>query len=99
MALLNPGAMGGKFNITVGQGRSINDLVEVLKDHFPDVQPQYFPRDSLMPERGTLSIEKAKALLGYKSEFGLEKGFARHIERYKEFASVRSDVLVNYLQH
>ena len=38
-----------------------------------------------MPERGTLSIEKAKKLIGYNPEWNLEKGYQRYIDWYKNF--------------
>ncbi len=40
-------------------------------------------RDRLMPKRGTLSIEKARKLLGYESRYPLEKGFVEYIAWYK----------------
>ena len=43
----------------------------------------YIKRDKLVPKRGTLSNVKAKKLLGYKSNFPLEKGFLRYIKWYK----------------
>jgi len=39
-------------------------------------------RDNLMPERGTLSVEKAKQLIGYTPQYPLEKGYARYIKWY-----------------
>ena len=40
-----------------------------------------------MPERGTLSIEKARMLLGYEPQFPIEKGFVDYINWYKQFAA------------
>jgi len=53
---------------------------------------RYNPRDSLMPERGTLSIEKARKILGYKPEFPIERGFLDYIQWYKEFISKQPDL-------
>jgi len=39
-----------------------------------------------MPERGTLSVEKAKRMLGYAPAFPLERGFVRYVEWYKGLA-------------
>jgi nucleoside-diphosphate-sugar epimerase len=41
-------------------------------------------RDALMPERGTLSIAKAKKLVGYEPRFPLEIGYRRYINWYRE---------------
>ena len=39
------------------------------------------------PERGTLSVDKAKSLISYNPQFPLEKGFAEYLGWYKEFTS------------
>ena len=73
------------FNITFGQGRMINDLIDILRDEFKDVKIRYNERDNLMPERGTLSNQKSINFLGYKSKFPIEKGYLQYIKWYKEF--------------
>ena len=40
-----------------------------------------------MPVRGTLSVEKAKKLIGYNPNWSLEKGYPQYIEWYKKFIS------------
>ena len=72
------------FNITYGQSRSISEMIDILREHFPNVNTEYLPRDVLMPNRGTLSVEKAKKLIGYDPQYPLEKGFIRYINWYKE---------------
>jgi nucleoside-diphosphate-sugar epimerase len=37
-----------------------------------------------MPDRGTLSVDKARKLIGYEPEFPLERGFVNYIDWYKE---------------
>ncbi|MFH1537402.1 MAG: NAD(P)-dependent oxidoreductase [bacterium] len=71
------------FNMTYGESRSLNDMAEILKDHFPGLKVNYQPRDKLMPERGTLSVGKARKLIGYEPKNPLEKGFVKYIEWYK----------------
>lgn len=71
------------FNLTYGESRSLNDMVAILKDEFPSVSVEYLPKDKLMPDRGTLSVEKAKKLLGYEPIWPLEKGFLKYIAWYK----------------
>ena len=44
---------------------------------------EYRPKDKLTPDRGTLSVDKAKKLLGYEPQWPLEKGFGKYIEWYK----------------
>lgn len=71
------------FNLTYGQSRSIGELAEIVKDYFPDSQVVYQPKDNLTPDRGTLSVEKAQALIGYKPTFSLENGMKKYIQWYR----------------
>lgn len=77
-------AKGEIFNITFGESRSISEMAGILEQHFPDIKISYLPKDKLMPSRGTLSVEKAKALIGYQPQYPLEKGFVDYINWYKE---------------
>lgn len=78
--LENERSKGEIFNLTYGESRTLNDMVRILKDHFPETNIEYLPKDKLMPDRGTLSVEKAKKLIGYNPQWPLEKGFVRYIE-------------------
>lgn len=71
------------FNMTYGESRSIGEMASILKGHFPDVKIQYLPKDKLMPDRGTLSVEKARRKLGYNPKYPLEAGFVNYISWYK----------------
>jgi nucleoside-diphosphate-sugar epimerase len=73
------------FNITHGNGRSINEIITILKRNFPKIEVEFKKRDKLMPERGTLSIEKAKKLIDYKPIWKIEDGYQRYIDWYKKF--------------
>jgi len=85
--LKRPEALNETFNLTYGSAKSLNSLAEMVLNEFPDVQLLYKPRDGLMPERGTLSIEKAQRLLGYSPQYPVERGFKAYIDWYKEFAN------------
>lgn len=87
LCISKPEARNQIFNLTYGDARSINQMAEIVKAHFPGITIKYNPRDQLMPERGTLSIDKARALLGYEPRWPLEKGFVRYIEWYKQLAA------------
>lgn len=73
------------FNITYGQGRALNDVVKILKKNFARIKVNYKNRDSLVPIRGALSIDKAKKLLNYNPTFNLDEGFQKYISWYKDF--------------
>ena len=64
-------------------------MAEIMKANFKNLEVYYTPKDKLTPDRGTLSIEKARSLLGFSPEFPLEKGYLDYINWYKEFYSER----------
>ena len=70
------------FNITYGKSRSLIELVNIIKDNITTVKIKYIKRDKLMPFRGTLSVNKAKRLIGYKPIFSLEKAVPEYIKWY-----------------
>ncbi|MDA9119399.1 NAD(P)-dependent oxidoreductase [Opitutales bacterium] len=75
------------FNLTYGDSRSLTDMAEIMKANFKNLEVNYMPKDNLTPDRGTLSIEKARSLLDFRPEFPLEKGYIDYINWYKEFHS------------
>ncbi len=86
LALAKLDARNEIFNLTYGSARSLNQMASIVKEHFPGITVKHQPRDSLMPERGTLSVEKAKRLLSYAPQVPLEKGFVRYLEWYRDMA-------------
>ncbi len=84
-AIQSKAALNETFNLTYGSSRSIKDLIGIIRKHFPEIRVNHAERDRLMPLRGTLSVDKARKLLGYAPEFPIETGFERYISWYKEF--------------
>jgi nucleoside-diphosphate-sugar epimerase len=84
LAITNPNARNQIFNLTYGQCRSVNELVAIIRESFPESPVQYVERDKLMPYRGTLSIRKAKELVGYEPQYPIEIGFTNYIHWYKK---------------
>ena len=76
------------FNITYGSSRKINEMIEILKQNFENLDVKYKKRDKLMPLRGTLNIDKAKELLNYQPSWSLEKGYPNYINWYKEIFKI-----------
>ncbi|MCZ6654673.1 MAG: NAD(P)-dependent oxidoreductase [Planctomycetota bacterium] len=89
-ALTDDNAYNQVFNMTFGCGRSVAELVGLLQAHFGDLAVQYQPKDDLTPDRGTLSIEKARRLIGYAPQHDLERGFQRYLEWYEQFMGART---------
>lgn len=82
--LRHPAAKNQTFNITYGQGRSLRDLLDIVRAHFPDLTVASAPRDRLMPSRGTLCIQKTRDLLGYSPRWPLERGLERYVKWYRD---------------
>jgi nucleoside-diphosphate-sugar epimerase len=80
----SPNAQNQIFNLTYGDSRSIEDLVNVVREYFPEVDAEYIERDNLRPFRGTLSIEKAKRLVGYSPKNPIEVGLPKYVQWYRE---------------
>ena len=73
------------FNLTSGESRSIQDLIDVLTSEFNNIKINYEKRDAIMPLRGTLSVDKAKQILGYHPKNSIEIGYIKYIKWYREF--------------
>lgn len=95
-AIDSPAARNQVFNMTYGGARSISQMAEILREHFPSVRIRYQEKDRLMPDRGTLSVEKARELIGYEPQWPLEKGFPEYIRWYKELFAAHPDLLAQH---
>ena len=84
LALRDERARGETFNLTFGNGRSLDDLAEIVREQFPGVRLRHEPRDALVPERGTLDVSKARDLLGYEPSYAIERGFVDYIAWYRD---------------
>lgn len=80
----NTNAHNEIFNLTYGSARSVADMSEIIKMHFPGIEVRNEERDNLMPERGTLDVSKARRLIGYEPSWSLDKGYPRYIAWYKD---------------
>ena len=86
LCIEKPEARNQIFNTTYGAAKSLNRMIDIMRASFPGIEVKYQARDALMPERGTLSVDKARTLLGYAPQFPLETGFVRYIDWYKGLA-------------
>ena len=94
LVIQNPAALNQIFNMTYGKARSLLEIVDVVRQHFPDVGVEYVDREVLKPVRGTLSLKKAKELLGCSPKHPVEIGFPKYIKWYQELIGRRADQLV-----
>lgn len=74
------------FNITYGEGRSLLEFANILKEYFPNLKIELInqPDPIKKPKRGTLDISKARSMLGYNPKYNLESGLKKYIEFVKE---------------
>ena len=83
LAMIKPKSINNTFNITYGKSRSLIDLIKVINKNIKNIKIKKVKRDKLIPFRGTLSVQKAKKLIGYKPKFNLEKGIPNLIKWYE----------------
>lgn len=86
----NENSINQIFNITYGECRQIREMAKLIKASFPEINIKYLPKDALTPDRGTLSVEKAKRLIGYHPQYPLEKGYKAYIEWYQHLRKVEN---------
>ena len=86
-SIQNENARNEILNITYGKGRTIADMAEMVREHFPSIDVEYIPKDNLTPDRGTLNIDKARDLIGFDPQNPLDIGYRKYIDWYKEFAA------------
>ena len=80
------GGVDEDFNITRGEGRTLSELTEILRSHFPDLQiDDVEDSNPLRPRRGALDINKVRRLLGYDPRSSLEDGVAEYLSYMKKF--------------
>ena len=60
-------------------------MLEILRKSFAKVDITYSQKDKFTPNRGTLSVDKARKLIGYAPKYHLDLGYRKYIEWYKEF--------------
>lgn len=94
LAITHPASRNEVFNLTYGRARSIRELAAVIQKHFPEVKLEHVERDRLIPYRGTLSVDKARRVLGYEPAFPIERGFPIYIEWYRRLLGISETVAV-----
>lgn len=80
----HPAAANEIFNITAGQGRSMKEFADILSNLIPNVKTVVKPAEEVRPNRGSLSVEKARRMLGYNPTHTLEIGMAKYVPFVKE---------------
>jgi UDP-glucose 4-epimerase len=82
---------GEVFNVSSGRETSLNELAEAILrvTGRPDVSPEYTPRNDNLVVRRWGSADKAREMLGFEVEIGLDEGL-RKVLAYREDEKKRS---------
>lgn len=80
LAALKEAGRNEVFNITRGEGRSLREMADIISELIPNVEVIEDKRDTSMPMRGALGIDKARRLLGYEPQYSLEQGLVEYVE-------------------
>ncbi len=77
------------FNITRGEGRTILELAEEIRTHYPNITivkntAGEHMEGLIRPVRGALGINKARRLLGYSPKYSLKEGVALYAREWKK---------------
>ena len=81
-------ALTETFNITRGEGRTIDELAIEIQKQFPAIEIQYgAPPEHMQglvrPNRGALNIEKARRLLEFNPKVSLPEGIERYARQWR----------------
>lgn len=82
LATFSENACNKVFNITRGEGRSLKEYANILKQLFPDLTVREVapPPNLFRPKRGALDVSRARELLDYNPRYSLEEGLQKYVE-------------------
>lgn len=83
-AIFSNSAENDEFNITRGQGRSLNEAVEIIKNIVAETTVRYTKKETFHPKRGALDISKAREILGFEPVYSLEEGISEYLDFLKK---------------
>lgn len=79
-------AVNEEFNMTRGNSTSLGEAAAAVKKRFPDlVVEERIKSDTYRPERGALSVAKARELAGYNPKYDLESGLDEYVEYMRRY--------------
>lgn len=83
LAALKVAAENQIFNIASSEFVTINQIVEALKEHFPDLLTRHLPERPQDFRGNVVSIEKAKKTIKWMPKISFKKGLESYIEHVK----------------
>jgi nucleoside-diphosphate-sugar epimerase len=76
-------AKGETFNIARGKSESLSTAVSIISETIGDVKVEYGEVPAHIPSRGTLDVTKARELLGFEPQYGLERALPAYIQHLR----------------
>jgi len=76
-------AAGETFNIARVKSETLSTAVSIISETIGDVQVEYGEVPDHIPNRGTLDVTKARNLIGFEPQYGLEKALPAYIEHLR----------------
>jgi nucleoside-diphosphate-sugar epimerase len=87
LALTDEDAANETYNVTYGEGRTVQELAEVISEYVDGVETVTKPVGDFRPKRGALDNSKARKELDFEPRFSLEWGMERYVEFVRLFNS------------
>lgn len=72
------------FNLTYGKSNSVINLLNILRNHFDNLEVEFQEQEPFTPKRGTLDVSKANKLLNYDPKYPIDIAYPKYIEWYKK---------------
>lgn len=86
LAATHPAAANEIFNITYGKARTLHELIDVIRLYVPNLTViTQESGDNDRTHRGSLSVKKAKDLLGYQPKWTLEKAIPVYLDQFSQY--------------
>ena len=82
-----PGGANGIFNITRGEGRTLEEAAVIIGELIPGVSIEIQKVESHRPKRGALDVSRARKLVGYEPQFDLASGLASYVHHLQSLES------------
>ena len=88
----SPGIDNKEFNLTRGEGKSLDDAINLIKNIIPSIEVKTeIEKETFRPNRGALDITQLKEFVGFAPKHSLELG----IKKYIEFIKVNNPSIAN----
>ncbi len=77
------------YNVASGEGRTMADMVDLVKELIPGADlsvgpgPYWYDDRLVAPPKGALDLTRARTVLGYRPQYSLQRGLAATIDWFR----------------